>query len=157
MSAKIISGTEIAAQIREELKKELLTKYCPMKYNPNRQDDKLYSTKSTDFAHLNQKNKEELFMNMIDKGSEEEQNQRNVDLLHPSRQIKQVNEENGILNTNDQETKQEIDLEFLNSLHSNPEEDISYEGYLIKLVDDKLKKLWFTLYDKYLYCKYNLY
>lgn len=147
---------------KEELKKELLTKYCPSntKYSPNRQDDKLYSTKSTDFAHLNQKNKEDLFLNMIEKETaDDEHSQRNVDLLHPSRQIKQVNDNGNNTSMNNTKTvensdfKPEVDLEFLNSLQSNPEEDISYEGYLIKLVDDKLKKLWFTLYDKYLYCK----
>jgi hypothetical protein len=162
------------------LKKELLSKYLPSNNtnninsnkHTNRQPEKLYHVKSTDFAHLNQKNKEEIFNNMINKLNEEDLDERNVDLLHPSRQIQKKlndNESNTNSNKNSQnnnvstntskfkventEYKPEIDLEFLNSLQSNPEEDISYEGYLIKLVDDKLKKLWFTLYDKYLYCK----
>lgn len=140
-SIKILHSPIMKNQ-KEELKKELLSKYSK-NYNPNRPDDKLYSTKSTEFPHLTGNVKENMYMNIINK----DEGGKNVDLLHPSRQIKQINGE-------DEGKEPEIDLDFLNSLQGGPEEEITYEGYLIKLVDDKLKKLWFTLYDKYLYCKF---
>lgn len=47
----------------------------------------------------------------------------------------------------------EIMLEALSSNVNTPREELSFEGYLIKVVDGKLKKLWFALSEKYLYCK----
>lgn len=47
----------------------------------------------------------------------------------------------------------EVMLEALSSNVETPREDFSFEGYLIKVVDGKLKKLWFALSEKYLYCK----
>lgn len=83
-------------------------------------------------------------------GAEED---NNVDLLHPSRQSKQINGDG----SEKYKGMSEVDMEMLNSITSLPVEDISYEGYLIKLVDDKLKKLWFTLFDKNIYCKFRFF
>lgn len=79
-----------------------------------------------------------------------------ADLLCPKRQFRNINNE--VFNEISRETiyfnNPEEALEALNSVIEKPDQDeITYEGYLIKLVDNKLKKLWFTLYEKYLYCK----
>ena len=51
-----------------------------------------------------------------------------------------------------------IHEEFLEGLSSTIDatKDESYNGYLIKIIDEKPKKLWFTLFEKYLYCKIYL-
>jgi len=151
-SLKILHSPIMKEQ-KEKLKKEILAKYSQNQYDPNRPDDKLYSTKSTDFTHLNNTSKENM-MNKIGSGDKYE---KNVDLLHPSRQNKQVNSDEKENQMPDPNIMSPYDLQMLNSITSLPQEDITYDGYLIKLVDDKLKKLWFTLFDKYLYCKNHMF
>ena len=91
----------------------------------------------------------------IDSGSGFESLEGSKILLIPTRQEKHLNEKK----LEDLEIKQEviIDKEFLDGLNSNIEkesnDEVTHEGYLMKLVDDKLRKLWFTLFEKYLYCK----
>jgi len=76
---------------------------------------------------------------------------KNLDLLHPSRMVNHLynNDKDSIID----ESKSNNEQDIWTSLENIKSEEVTYEGYLIKLVEDKLKKLWFTLYNKYLYCK----
>lgn len=107
-------------------------------YNDNAKEGKLMYTKSTELFTI--KDKE----NMYRTDFSEESNSK-VDLLNPSRQ-ENIKFLNGIISM-------EVTEELLESLKIEPEVEITHEGYLVKVVEDKLKKLWFVLYDKYLYCK----
>ena len=141
---------------KEEIKKEMIEK-CNQKnllqknktadYSIN-DDKKLFSIKSNDFVSL-AKNNEQLYLNMI------EERNNDKDLLHPTRLNMLVNDGFDIKDMKDLKDDLIDPEEFLDGLSSNieNEEEISHEGYILKLVDDKLKKLWFTLYEKYLYCK----
>lgn len=124
-----ILNSPIMSKEKEKLKKI---------YNDNAKEGKLMYTKSTELFTI--KDKE----NMYRTDFSEESNSK-VDLLNPSRQdnIKFLN---GIISM-------EVTEELLESLKIEPEVEITHEGYLVKVVEDKLKKLWFVLYDKYLYCK----
>lgn len=84
-----------------------------------------------------------------------DENNSNISLLEPLRQLRITASEDN--NYNDSTTSPEIILEALSSVVETPRDEISFEGYLIKLVDGKLKKLWFMLYEKYLYCKILLF
>ena len=149
-SIKILHSPIMKTQ-KDMLKNELLSKYYDKNgkaFNQGKSEDKdkLYSTKSTEFPHLND-NKENKYLKMINIEGKE----NNVDLLHPIRKSQKIN-------NNETEVKDtEFNIDLLNSLVNAPEEEICHEGYLIKLVDDKFKKLWFTLYGKYIYCNiFNL-
>lgn len=53
-----------------------------------------------------------------------------------------------IINSNNQDVIREDD---------EPHETVQYEGYIHKITEsNKLKKLWFKLYDKDLFCKFNI-
>ena len=148
---------------RDRIRQELMDKSAEYKktktsgsYNAS-DNDKLYSIKSSDFVHMNKED-----------GGEK----KNLNLLHPSRMEWKVNNNsnsnNNNNNNNNNENLKDIDIladenaELLDALASNIDgkdeaEELTHEGYLVKLVDDKLKKLWFTLYEKYLYCKEKIY
>lgn len=132
-SLKILRSP-IMKKEKDNFKRELqrsLSQNIPSKANAN---NNLYNNKTTEFDKKD---------NLLDTSNDKE-------LLPPSRVTWVVNNDGKMT---------EIDLDpsqILNALDSaipNQEEAVSFEGYLVKLVDDKLKKLWFTLYEKYLYCK----
>lgn len=135
-SLKILNSPLMKKE-KEEFKKEL-----QRSMSKNASSNSINNIKGTKSSDFNQGGLEEKF---DDLGMEQK------DLLQPSRVTWVVNDEGKM---------SEIDMnpsELLDALDSNiinkEEEVVTYEGYLIKLVDDKLKKLWFTLYEKYLYCK----
>ena len=145
-SIKILKSP-IMKEERHRIRQELMDKSCMYKkvktsgsFNKLDEDSRYYSVKSSDYAKLN--------------SSEINEDLKSLNLLHPSRLNWKVNnkedeDNNYVLN--------EDNANLLDALESNIEgkdeaEDTIYEGYLIKLVENKLKKLWFTLYEKYLYC-----
>lgn len=97
--------------------------------------------------------------NILNKETElVEENKEEIDLLIPIRNTNNnINIENylSILERTNEASLKDPD-ELLNAINNYEEKEknnISYEGSLLKLVDDKLKKLWFALNEKYLYCK----
>lgn len=150
---------------RDEMKKELITRY-------GIDQNKLYKNRTTSTsenattttelsktrtAEHNQDNVSQNEMESIYLGTHELMSDKS--LLCPTRQARNLNDE--VFNDKPREVEYfnnpEEALEALNSVIEKPiQDDITYEGYLIKLVDGKMKKLWFTLYEKYLYCKLSL-
>lgn len=130
--SKFVPGNKILNSPIMSKEKENLRKI----YNENSKDSKLMYTKSTELFTI--KDKENMYM-------KSDCNDNNINLLNPTRQ-ENIKSMNGIISM-------EVTEELLESLKIEPEPEITYEGYLVKVVDDKLKKLWFVLYDKYLYCK----
>lgn len=149
---------------RDEMKKELITKF-------GIDQNKLYKNKTssstsgnaTSFTELSKTRTAEHNLDSVSQtemesiylGTQELLSDKS--LLCPTRQNRNLNDE--VFNDKPREIEYfnnaEEALEALNSVIEKPvQDDITYEGYLIKLVDGKMKKLWFTLYEKYLYCKF---
>lgn len=55
---------------------------------------------------------------------------------------------------NNYEIDQEI-VDLLNQTHfeRTGAEEVTFEGFILKIIDNKLKKLWFILFENYIYCK----
>lgn len=143
---------------RDELKKEIMSKFgidentlYKNKTGSTSGDTlntNLIHNKTSDYAIESKgiDERENIYLDIISS------NASNKSLLGPSRQYIYLNDQ--VFGTDGCSTfnPEEI-LEALESIIEIPNQDeISNEGYLIKLVDDKMKKLWFTLYEKYLYC-----
>lgn len=158
-----ILHSPIMKQERDELKKEIISKFgidenklCKNQTGSTSGDTLNLNTnivhnKTSDFVTESKGNydRENIYLDIINS------NASNKSLLGPSRQYIYLNDQ--VFGTDGSSTfnPEEI-LEALESIIESPiQEEICNEGYLIKLVDDKMKKLWFTLYEKYLYCKLN--
>jgi Ca2+-binding EF-hand superfamily protein len=130
-----ILNSPIMANEKEKLKRKIGDNYITRLTGTNKNSKSPVSVKSGN-SHTNESTTEIT----------------NLELLHPSRmKIRLTNNEN-----DKEDNKSNIEQEMWTSLQNINNEDVTYEGYLIKLVEDKLKKLWFTLHNKYLYCKYFL-